>query len=267
MKNHIIADLASENYHSMPEISKHGLDLVHKCPALYKYKQTHKDDSEQSPALRWGTLVHTRVLEPAVYHSTVVVAPQCDRRTKAGKEIWEEFTTFNAGKTIITEDEFTKLSDIAIAIGEHAGARTLLDGDVSIESSMFWTDEETGVQCRARPDIIRPDGLIVDLKTTQDASSGAFAKSCAQFRYHVQAAFYMDGLAAQGVEVQGFAFIAVEKDAPHLIATYVCDRTMLEIGRQAYQADLRTYAECKATNIWPGYPETIEELTLPRWAL
>lgn len=267
MKNHIVTDLSVENYHSMPEISKHGLDLIHKCPALWLYKQTHKGDEEQSPALRWGTLVHTRVLEPALFHSTVVVAPQCDRRTKAGKEIWEEFTTLNAGKTIITEDEFTKLSDIAIAIGEHAGARTLLDGDIGIEHSLFWSDEETGIQCRARPDIIRPDGIIVDLKTTQDAGASAFSKSCGQFRYHVQAAFYMDGLAAQGVDVQGFAFIAVEKDAPHLVATYICDRTMLEIGRQAYQADLRTYAECKSTGIYPGYPQTIEEITLPRWAL
>jgi len=267
MKNRIITGMSAETYHDSHEISKHGLDLVHKCPALYKYKQTHKDDSEQSPALRWGTLVHLRILEPALFHSTVVVAPQCDRRTKAGKEIYEEFITVNAGKTVITEDEGTKLYEIALAIANHAGACTLLDGDIAIENSMFWTDQETGIECRARPDIIRPDGLIVDLKTTQDAGASAFAKSCAQFRYHVQAAFYLDGLAAQGVEVHGFAFIAVEKDSPNLVATYVCDRTMLDIGRQAYQADLRTYAACKQSGIYPGYPETIEEITLPRWAL
>ncbi|NBO40554.1 MAG: hypothetical protein EBU92_03265, partial [Betaproteobacteria bacterium] len=64
------------------------------------------------------------------------------------------------------------------AIANHAGACTLLDGDIAIENSMFWTDQETGIECRARPDIIRPDGLIVDLKTTQDAGASAFAKSC-----------------------------------------------------------------------------------------
>ena len=30
--------------------------------------------------------------------------------------------------------------------------------------------------------------------------------------------------------------------------------------------DLDTYAECKAAGVWPGYPETVQVVSLPNWA-
>ena len=77
----------------------------------------------------------------------------------------------------------------------------------------------TGLQCKCRPDWISADGgILVDLKTTEDASPREFQRSIAKWRYHVQAGWYMAGIeAAYGTRPSGFIFIAVEKKPPFAV--------------------------------------------------
>ena len=264
--NRIVRGLPAEQYHSdTATISKHGLDLINRAPALYQHKLLNPE-TERAPALRWGSLVHTRVLEPHLWDETTIVAPDIDRRTKVGKEAWESFIALAGGREVISRDEALELEAIAAAVRAHPSAAALLDGDVSVEDSVYWTDEETGIACRARPDLIRCDGIVVDLKTTQDASAGSFARDAAKYRYHVQAAFYLDGLRANGVAVDSFAFVAVEKSSPFLVQCFVADDDFVTAGRAAYRRDLELYKRCLTSGDWPGYAETIQPLSLPAWA-
>lgn len=98
----------------------------------------------------------------------------------------------------------------------HPKAAALLTcGALPPKFSIFWQDADTGIDCRCRPDYIHSSGIIVDLKSTLDASPAAFAKSCANSRYHVQDAFYSEGFyQAAGEWPRGFVFIAVEKPRP-----------------------------------------------------
>lgn len=263
--NTIIHDLPAAEYHARPGISKHGLDEIHRCPALYQYKKTNPPDP--TPAMRWGTLVHSIVLEPEKFAASIAVAPDINRRTNAGKAEWDAFVVANEGKDVVTVEEMSELLQIAAAVQMHPAAKRALDGNGHrIEHSLFW--EAQDIACRARPDLIHRAGVIVDLKTTEDASPGAFARSVANFRYHVQAAFYLDGLRAiEGPDAaKGFAFIAVEKKAPYLVAVYEATPEMIAAGRLAYEADLVRYAECVATDTWPGYSEKVLPLDLPKWA-
>ena len=135
------------------------------------------------------------------------------------------------------------------------------------EVSVFWQDEDTGEECRCRPDYWN-DGynIIVDLKTTQDASPTGFAKSIANYRYHVQAAFYMQGVyAATGKYPERFVFIAIEKEAPFAVGVYEIDADALALGRELYQRDLRTLQQAKQSQQWHAYPKP-QILSLPKWA-
>jgi hypothetical protein len=265
--NRIVRDLPAEQYHSdLTTISKHGLDLIAQAPAVYRYKKLHAPPEKRTPALRWGTLVHLAVLEPHLLNEVCIVAPDnIDKRTKAGKAEWDAIT--ETGREILTSAEMQTLAQIAKAVHLHPAAGKLLSGDVQIENSLYWEDSETGIACRARPDVIRCDGLIVDLKTTDDASPDGFRRSAFNYRYHVQAAFYLDALRACGGEAEAFVFIAVEKEAPHLVAAYVMESEFVEIGRQTYRRDLSTFARCLETNHWPGYPAEVQPLSAPAWAL
>jgi exodeoxyribonuclease VIII len=257
-------DLTNAEYHASPAISKSGLDLIRKAPALYRWRQANP--TEQTPAMRLGTLTHTVVLEPDLFERETAVRPEgIDRRTSAGKADWAAFELEAEGKEIITNEEWTKLAAIRDAVRSHPAAAKALAGSPVIEQSIFW--EADGIACRCRPDCVTERGVIVDLKTTRDASPEGFAKSVASYRYHVQAAFYSDGYrAAFGEAPRGFVFIAVETEPPYLVAVYVASETMTSRGRIEYQADLDTFRECLATDTWPGYSSSPLTLDLPKWA-
>jgi len=65
---------------------------------------------------------------------------------------------------------------------------------------VYWADQRTGTQLRARLDWMYDPGtgqlIIVDYKTADSADPGKFGKACADYGYHQQHAHYQDGLAA-----------------------------------------------------------------------
>lgn len=65
------------------------------------------------------------------------------------------------------------------------------------EESFFWKDEETGVECKCRPDSygeISGQPICVDLKTCQCAETEKFMRDAIKLNYDIQAAHYCDGL-------------------------------------------------------------------------
>jgi len=257
-------DLTNAEYHASPAISKSGMDLIRRAPALYAYRRDNPQ--EQTPAMRLGTLTHSAVLEPEVFAHSVIARPEgIDRRTSAGKADWAAFEIQAEGREIITNEEGAKLAAIRDAVRSHPAAAKALAGSPVIEQSIFW--DADGIACRCRPDAVTERGVIVDLKTTRDASPEGFAKSIAQYRYHVQAAFYSDGYkAAFGEPPRGFVFIAVETEPPYLVAVYVASETMTSRGRIDYQTDLDTFRRCRDANEWPGYSDAPLTIDLPKWA-
>ena len=255
-------NMTNTEYHAHPSISKSGLDLINRSPAHYRWAQDNPQDP--TPAMRLGTLTHLAVLEPDRFNSECIVMPTLDRRTKAGKEAWEEFQANHPDQELMTSDEHTRITAIRDAVMAHPIARKLLDQIDQVEASTFWTDPATGVECRCRPDAILGNGMMIDLKTTDDAGPG-FHRSVAKFRYHVQAAYYGDGMG--GMEERPMVFIAVESSAPHLVACHMISPDSLLAGREAYKRNLETYLECTKSGEWPGYPTTINQIELPHWEI
>lgn len=182
-------------------------------------------------------------------------------------DVLAEWTENNPSRIILTPETWDQLHSMANAVHSHPAAGALLTGcPGEAEKSVYWNDAITGVLCRCRPDWWRDDNVIVDLKTTEDASPEGFAKSMANYRYDVQAAYYLDGVQqATGKRPKAFVFIAVEKKPPYGVGVYVLDSDSLELGRAQYQHDLRIYAECVRTGEWPGYGDKIQTISLPAW--
>jgi len=265
----IIPGISIEEYHKSAGISKSQLDQVAKSPAHYLASLTTV--RKETPAMRIGSLFHGLVLEPE--RVRIAVAPVCDKRTKEGKAIWEAFCAENGGPDletqIVTADEGEMLQGMVASVRAHPAASRLLSGPGIAEGSAWWVDEQSGELCRCRPDKYRQDlGIIVDLKSTEDASLDGFTRSVAKYRYAMQAAFYSDGIeAATFKPVNGFAFVAVEKTAPYAVQCFVLDSQSLEAGRVTYMNLLMTLADCKHDGKFPAYSDAIETLSLPNWAL
>ena len=262
--------MENADYHAHPAISKSHLDLIARSPLHYwaRYIDPKRVMPEPTPAMRLGSALHTHVLELHKWDREYVVAPDgIDRRTKAGKEAWSAFEAEAAGKTVLSRDEADHVMHMGRAIHSHPAAAMLLNLPGEAETTHVWTDANTGLGCKCRPDWLTKDGsIVVDLKTTEDASPAGFRKSIGQWRYGVQAAWYSWGLQeATGIRPAQFIFCAVEKKAPYAVACYAADEEMIQLGMETAMRDLQRIAECRTAERWPGYSDQIEMISLPNW--
>jgi hypothetical protein len=146
---------------------------------------------------------------------------------------------------------------MADAVRQHPYAAALLAVGKA-EQSFWWDDKATGQRCKCRPDWYQGT-TIVDLKTCQDASPNAFARACATFGYHTQAAHYLNGTFAER-----FVFIAVEKTYPYAVGVYELDAAAMAAGAEQCRIGLQTISDCRAINEWPGYTTTCDTIHSPQ---
>ena len=255
--------MTNAEYHSHPAVSKSDLDLINRSPMYYKYIKSNP--KVQTEAMLLGSVLHKLILEADTFSSEYAIAPVCDRRTKAGKEEYNAFIQEAQDKAVITAEMFETASGIAKAVRNNSVVKKLLCGGKA-EQSYFW--EEKGIECKCRPDYLKGN-LVIDLKSTNDASPEAFVRTAYNYRYHVQAWWYLHGLNMCGINAQEFIFIAFEKEPPYGVCVYAADDLMLELGKTEAMCNLDTYRECSETGNWYGYEKTpeIHSLSLPEWVI
>lgn len=261
----LIANMTNEQYHAdRSAVSSSGLKKLLISPA--HYKDYIEAERVETTALRVGTAIHTALLEPEVFSQTYIVAPVVDRRTKEGKAAWAEFLATLGDKKVVTEAELQMLRGIAAEVAKHKMASTLLTIGVA-EQSIFWTDKETGIRCKVRPDSLSAYATL-DVKSTESAHRADFPRSCVRYGYDLSAAMYQEGVREATGEVRDFVFLAVEKSSPHACALYKASEEMLASGYQKFRFALRTLAECREKGVWPSYqPDGDYELVdWPRYA-
>lgn len=254
----------SKEYFAIKAMSASGLKEFSRSPAHYKEYLEHPP--EPTASMLFGTAVHTAILEPSEFFVRYAIAPECDKRTKEGKDIWAKFQALNEGKSLITQEQMTKIEAIQAKIKAHPIASKLLTGGKA-EQSYFWNHKETGLACKARADYVREDiGLVVDLKTSQDASLQGFQRAISNFKYHLQSAWYLDGISqATGKTFRDFAHLVIEVEPPYGIAIYTLDDYSLNFARNEIDMLMRKYSECVALDRWTGYPQDVQNISIPNW--
>lgn len=189
-----------------------------------------------------------------------------DGRTKEGKA--ERAALADALATeaavAVTNAERAQITGMAEALRRELTVQEILD-NCHAEVSGFW--QEDGIWCRARYDILTI-AAAWDYKTTQDATLRGFSKAMGSYGYHQQADLYRRGLRALGhpAAENPMRFICQETSPPYLIQIHRPDDEAMEAARVLNDIAIRTYAECKETGIWPGFPSLIAEpAPLPAW--
>lgn len=268
MEPGIYQDIANEDYHASPGVSNSGLGLILQSPYHY---WSHTLDPQRPPReptqpQEDGTIAHCAILEPDEFANRYVVGPPVSRATKA----WKEFCELHPGKTVIKPEQYTRAMRQRDAVWRIKDVAEALSAGRP-EVSAYWYDPETRALCRCRPDWVHDAGsgvILLDVKTCGDASPREFERQCARMDYHRQDAFYSDGYAlACGKPVLAFIFVSVEHDFPSAASALTLDDDSKAAGRRQYRRALDLYAECAKADRWPGYPDHIDEMRLPVWAL
>ena len=233
-------------------------------PAHYRWAIDHPLTG-RTPAMMFGAAVHALALGTA---DLAVFDEGRSWNSKAGERFLAEHPD-HGDRLPILAHEVPAAEAMADALLAHPVARLGLTGGHA-EQAMFAEDDRFGVWRRCKVDYLAPaagDRLImIDIKTTDNASPQAFARSAAKFGYHRQA----DNCAwlARSLDLAkhvSMIFAAVEKHPPYLVAVYECDPADLRRAAELNDAACGVFARCLATGEWPGYPETITRLHMPVW--
>jgi hypothetical protein len=249
--------LSNDDYHGMPGISKSGLDLIARSPAHYRFGER----KEASRAMEIGTAIHCAILEPERFSADYMLLREVtDRRASAYKQA----VTVWGAERVLTGTEADRVAGMQESVAGNPDLATYMQASGRCELSVFAIDPETGVLVKCRFDKLTDTGAAVDLKKTQDLRD--FGKAVANYGYHVQAAFYTDVWKwATGEDLSEFVFAAVEELMPHASAPIWLDEEALDIGRIIYRKALNTYAECIASDEWPGIAGQSQIIQLPSW--
>jgi hypothetical protein len=224
-----------------------------------------RDDTDE---LRFGRALHSALLEPDRFDEEFAVAPYTDRRTKAGKNTWTEFSNANSGKTIITADEYECTEKMQRVAYDHPVVSLLLSEAAATELSIVWKDADTELLCKGRIDLLTTFcgwTIIGDIKTTVDASRHAFKRQATAYGYYRAMAWYRRGLNELVPAERRCVLVAIEKTPPFCVVPYELDEMALKIGDAENVELLARYAECKRSGLWPGYSDNIVVMDLPAW--
>lgn len=255
-------------YHADPvpsgSLSSTGARKILDNPARFKWDLTHRRESR---AFDVGHAVHAKILGvglTVVTYPDEHLTPSGNPSTKAATVAWETEQRAD-GFSPISRADMARVEAMAEAVLAHAEARRILELPGAAEVSAFAVDPETGIWTRARFDRLS-ESEAADLKTTAGSASVAgFGRDAAKHGYPVQDAHYVDTLAWTGRERLPMRFIVVEKAAPHLVAVHEFDDVTRIAARDLAAQARRTYAECTATDTWPGHPDGVLTTQMPAW--
>lgn len=248
-------NMSFEDYLATPAVSKSTL-----WTAITRSAAHARTEKEESNAMKLGTAVHCAVLEPDSFRERFHRGPE-DRRGLKWKEAVEEH-----GRGVLTSGDYDTAIALRDALSQEPLIRKILSG-AAVEASGFWSDTDTGLLCRCRPDAWNPKiNVIADLKVTGDARPDVFKRRVAEFGYHAQEAFYTDGWRACGFDVSAFLFIAVEPTPPYGFALYELEPLAVLEGREAMRLALDHWKYCVDYNHWKPYVGGVQPLDIPKWA-
>ena len=257
--------ITNAEYHGSGELSRStAWSLLQTCPAKVRYDMNHPKPS--SPALVIGSGFHTATLEPEKLDDEFAVKPsEIDGqgpRTKHYKESFELMQKSEPNKQWLAPADYDLILEMAgSALDNPVLRHYMADIDKVVEGTGYF--EMEGAKCKVRPDLYIPGaGVVIDLKSTQDASNRGFTKSVRQFGYLFQACWYMHALRLLGEKPKQFVFIAVEKTAPYATAAYTIKESDINKQFSNMERACQLWATCQSSGIWPGYSDMVETLDL-----
>jgi exodeoxyribonuclease VIII len=225
---------------------------------------------KESDAFAFGHAVHCLALEPEKFDERFAAAPKVDRRTTAGKIRWAEHLEDSKDKIVIDEQDYADAIACVQALNNHPEFATIMAQprrvEVPFEFDLF------GHRFKAKPDcIVDSMKLILDIKTTDDASPHRWQWSAVDYGYHRQAYIYQQAVQLETNEWYRFIFAVVEKPKPSTrgipptVALYELDPDTVRMGLEDSAGLVLQYESRLETNNWQQpYSSGIVPLRLPK---
>lgn len=283
----VYLNMSREDYDAIDAANQSRLKRMLKAsPAHARHDELFP--GEPGDSLILGTAWHTLFLEGSEKFDAEYAIWM--GKIKRGKE-WDGFLTDAEGRVVLTHKQAAACLQMATSLAEHETARRLFQrGDGVGETVLIWDEIEPDgvgrkVRCKARLDRFIADDAptIADLKSASSTVPQDLQRSIANFGYDFQGNFYRRGATALGYPNANvvLAFIDTGGSAEYPKPTIVnsddqerypvrvveLDDKALARGGQLVDAALDLWHMCLDSGKWESYPDRIESIGVPQWAI
>lgn len=267
-----IYDISAAEYHADPApapslSSSIARELLSRSPRHARFAHPRLNPAatpEEADRFEIGTAAHALLLEG---DASCVIVDAKDWRTndaKAARQAARE-----VGKIALLAHQWANVQAMVAAAQDQLAAhqdppRPLTFGKP--EQTLVWQEGETW--CRARLDWLHDHGgHVEDFKTTDGtANPDAWTRGpLYNMGYDVQAAFYLRGLRAIGIEGT-FRFVVQEVYPPYALSVIGLAPASLDLAERKVEWAIKAWTQCLKGDRWPGYPTRTCWADLPPWA-
>jgi hypothetical protein len=225
-------------------------------------------ESKDTKAYIFGRAFHQKLLTPD--EEFLFWEKNVNYATIEGKQFKKKIHEQGLEHFQLQKGELESIEAMVTALYRHKLTREMLTAESAVEKQMYWFDPDYKVPMRGKLDqYILDGGILVDYKSTEDASFDGFLHSIRTYRYNVQAAMYTDALIEGGYEVNRSYLVAVEKKPPYGLGIFELpirrndvdkryrDIT-IESGRAFYKCMAKIYKDCIENDTWERvYDESV----------
>lgn len=229
--------------------------LLNETPADFIGKKR-----EATAAMRLGDVTHQLALGKGKGY---VISPYDDYRTKDSRE-WRD-AAIASGLVPIKQPDFDAAEAMAAIIRTRI-EKALGGAEYLTEVPFFW--QEGDVWCAGMMDVwCQSLGVVIDPKITGYVHGERARAHIANMGWHWQNAWYRRGLGKIMPEIAGrvrFANLLISDDEPHTSRLVEISEGWRTGAERDCERALATFAQCMATDTWPGYPDQ-EVIDEPTW--
>lgn len=218
--------------------------LKHFARSALHYWQACQQSDEPTLAMRLGTAYHA-----LMFGEPIAVYLGKQRRGKA----WDAFKAAHADHVILNAREHGRAQAMLARLKAHPLAAALMFADGNVyEQTIHWSIGRRA--CTSRPDVRnRQTRVLIDYKTTQDASEARFQPQAWRMFYPAQLEFYGQALeVAEGWRPTHYYLIAQETRAPYDVTVHEVSPACREVSAKIIRLWWEKLQGCELEDVWPG---------------
>jgi hypothetical protein len=261
-----IFDIEEPLYHRIRAFNYSSMKILHDMSPRHLKARMDGLSKPITPQLQarfdFGSAVDLGIFEPDRFDAEVTRAPTGKGWSKNSIK-YKEWADVHKEDIILTKDAYARARGVVREVKKKNTAMALLESGWP-QKSVLWRHPEFGFWCKCRPDWIvdsDTDPVVVDLKTTENASRWKFIRQIERLKYYWQAYWYLSGLTAvTGVKHRKWRWLVTETYPPHESNVFVADPSEIEATGNSVWLVCEKYAQCIDKDEWPGYPDEPVEL-------
>jgi hypothetical protein len=273
MQDGVHENISIEDYHNnTTHLSSTQLKIAKRSLKEFDWVRSGKIVNESKPHFDFGNAFELALVDPLGFSERVAIAQDLawvraamednpdlknPRNTSYYKAKCLEFKNANKGKYCIDDVDYEKIKYMLESCIQDKIIQGLIK-NVEAQLSLFWTDDQTGLKLKTRPDICkRKKNVVVNIKTAEDGSPKAFSRDLAKYDYPLQACIEITGCLATGLmtSVDNYFWLVVEKEAPFNATIYEFSPEDQKACMVELEWLIEKLTRAKEKNFYPGYSD------------